>query len=103
MDQLKECYKEEYRWFAAYYLLCRQAIYAIDIATDFSPDIKYPTMLTVYILIMMVHVWLQPYKQRKLNILDSSILMTLILVFIGEHASYDKYFSIMDPSTDLVH
>ena len=51
-------------------------------------------MLTVYILIMMVHVWLQPYKQRKLNILDSSILMTLILVFIGEHASYDSTLAL---------
>ena len=42
----------------------------------------------------MVHVWLQPYKQRKLNILDSSILMTLILVFIGEHASYGSTLAL---------
>ena len=90
IDQLKGCYKEEYRWFAAYYLICRQVIYAVDIATDFLPNIKYTTMLTVYILIMMVHVWLQPYKQRKLNMLDSSILMTLMLVFIGEHTTSDS-------------
>ena len=87
MDQLKGRYKVEYQWFAAYYMICRQVIYAVDIATDFLPDIKYTTMLTVYILIMMVHVWVQPYKQRKLNILDSSILMTLILVFIGGHTT----------------
>ena len=48
---------------------------------------SYPIMLTVHILIMMVHVWLQPYKQRKLSILDSFILMILMLVFIGEHTS----------------
>ena len=88
MDQLKGCYKEEYRWFAAYYLICRQLIYVLDIGTDFLSPFKYTTMLPVYILIMMVHVWLQPYKQRKLNILDSSILITLILVYIGEHTSY---------------
>ena len=92
MDQLKGCYKEEYRWFAAYYLLCRQLLYVVDIGTDFMPDsfpeTKFPIMLTVYVLITMVHVWLQPYKQRKLNILDSSILMTLVLVFIGEHTTY---------------
>ena len=26
LDQLQGCYKDEYRWFAAYYLLCRQLI-----------------------------------------------------------------------------
>ena len=96
MDQLKGCYKEEYHWFAAYYLLCRQLIYAVDISTDFMPgfmsyfksDAKFPIMLTVYVLIIIVHIWLQPYKERKLNMLDSCILMTLMLVFIGEHISY---------------
>ena len=92
MDQLKGCYKEEYRWFAAYYLLCRQLLYAVDIGTDFipdgMPDAKFISMLTVYILTMMIHIWLQPYKERKLNVLDSCILMTLILVSIGENATY---------------
>ena len=96
MDQLKGCYKEEYRWFAAYYLLCRQVIYAVDISTDFLqssyyyliPNAKFPIMLTVYILILLVHIWFQPYKERKLNVLDSCILMTLMLVFIGEHTTY---------------
>ena len=88
IDQLKGCYKEEYQWFAAYYLICRQVIYVLDIGTDFLSSIKFPIMLSFYTLIMMVHVWLQPYKQRKLNMLDSSILVTLILVYIGEHISY---------------
>ena len=88
MDHFKGCYKEEYRWFAAYYLLCRQLLYAVDIGTDFFLYVKFPIMLTVYVLIIMVHVWFQPYKQRILNVLDSCILMTLMLVFIGEHASY---------------
>ena len=88
LDQLKGCYKQEYRWFTAYYLLCRQVIYAVDIGTDFIPNYKYGLMVMVYVLIMMFHVWLQPYKQRRLNILDSTILMTLMLVYIGEHTSY---------------
>ena len=94
IDQLKGCYKEEYHWFTAYYLICRQVIYVLDIGTDFSSSIKYPIMLTSYILIMMVHVWLQPYKQRKLNILDSSILVTLIIVYIGEHNSYGSTLAL---------
>ena len=88
MDQFKGCYREECCWFAAYYLLCRQIIYVVDICTDFAPIIKFPIMLSVYVLIIMVHVWLQPYKQRKLNVLDSSILIILMIVFIGEYTSY---------------
>ena len=88
IDQLMGCYKEEYRWFAAYYLLCRQLLYAVDLFTDFKLSLKFVIMLTVYVLIMMVHIWLQPYKERKLNVLDSCILMTLMLVFIGEHTTY---------------
>ena len=88
MDQLKGCYKEEFRSFAAYYLVCRQLLYAVDISTDFISGGKFPIMLIFYVLIVMVHVWFQPYKQRILNVLDSCILMTLMLAFIGEHASY---------------
>ena len=92
MDQLKGCYKEEYHWFAAYYLLCRQLLYVVDIGTDFIsdsfPEAKFPIMLTVYVLITMVHVWLQPYKQRKL------------LIFIGEHTTYGS--TVVFP-TGFVH
>ena len=90
IDQFKGCYKEKYRWFAAYYLLCRQLLYAVDIGTDFAPYLKFPIMLTVYVLIVMVHNWLQPYKQRILNVLDNCILTTLMFVFIGEHMFYSS-------------
>jgi len=44
LDQLQGCYKEEYRCFAAYYLLCRQVIYIADVITEFvsaSADFYY--------------------------------------------------------------
>ena len=73
----------------SYYLLCRQLLYA-DIGTDFILYAKFPIMLTVYVFIIMVHNWLQPYQQRILNVLDSCILMTLMLVFIGEHTTFSS-------------
>jgi len=87
MDQLNGCYKEEYHWFAAYYLLCRQLIYAVDIVTDFMTNTKFPVLLTTYLVIMMIHVLLQPYKEKTLNALDTCILVLFMLVFIGEHAT----------------
>ena len=88
MDQFKGCYKEKYHWFAAYYLLCRQAIYVMDIATDFASNFKFAFMLIIYAVIVIVHIGFQPYKERKLNVLDSYILMTLMIVYIGEHTTY---------------
>ena len=29
LDQLQGCYKDEYCWFAAYYLICRQVLFLI--------------------------------------------------------------------------
>ena len=90
MDQLKGCYKEEYRWFIAYYLICRQVLYGTNNLTDYflgfqnnydiiaTPFPKFTIMLIVCILIMTTHVWVQPYKNKGLNILDSFILLCLV-------------------------
>jgi len=100
IDQLMGCYKEEYRWFAAYYLMCRQVLYGVNDLVDYTsglwfisvsnpkiinptPFSKFTIMLTICILIMMIHVWFQPYKKKGLNILDSVILLTLVCLLIS--------------------
>ena len=100
IDQLQGCYKEEYRWFAAYYLICRQVLYGTNIILDFvsaawnknakwfgapSPEDNTPStvMLIIVITIVVIPLWLQPYKRRDLNILDSAILFTLVFLMIS--------------------
>ena len=91
VDQLMGCYKEEYRWFAAYYLICRQVLYGVNDLVDYgsgfwvtrpmlniTPFSKFVIILTTCIFIMVVHVWYQPYKRKGLNILDGNILITLV-------------------------
>ncbi|XP_065901387.1 uncharacterized protein [Dysidea avara] len=80
IDQLQGCYKEEYRWFVAYYLICRQVIYGTDIVTQFLSVNPSVTILMVCILMFAIHLWFQPYKRRSLNFFDSIILLILILV-----------------------
>ena len=80
IDQLQGCYKEEYRWFAAYYLVCRQVIYGTDIVTQFLSVNPSVTILMVCILMFAIHLWFQPYKKRSLNFFDSIILLILIVV-----------------------
>ena len=94
LDQLQGCYKEKYRWFAAYYLLCRQVIYIADILTEFvstSADFyytdrylyKYLSLLVICILIMIIHIWVQPYKEKSLNMFDGIILLTLVFAIVA--------------------
>ena len=91
IDQLKGCYKEEYYWFAAYYLICRQVLYGVNNLVDYcsgfwasndsiidTPYPKFTIMLTICILIMVMHISFQPYKNKDLNILDGFILLSLV-------------------------
>ena len=79
IDQLQGCYKEEYRWFAAYYLICRQVIYAMDITMQFLSVKPSSIILIACILIFAIHLWFQPYKAKSLNFFDAVILLIMIL------------------------
>ena len=108
VDQLMGCYKEEYRWFAAYYLICRQILYGInnliDLCSGFwiseaiihpTPFSKFVIMLTICIFVMVVHVWFQPYKRKGLNILDSVILMTLVGLLVSSLDYWNRMISVV--------
>ena len=79
LDQFQGCYKDKYRWFAAYYLICRQVI--IMIAYSFNND--YYNMIFYLqgtcVVIAGIHVWIQPYKSALLNGLDGVMLLLMIL------------------------
>ena len=74
MEQFQGCYKDQYHWFAAYYLICRLVIIAIA----FANALYY--LQTACIIIVMIHIWFWPYKHDILNVLDGIILLTMILV-----------------------
>ena len=80
VDQFQGCYKDKYRWFAAYYLICRQVIILIvHVGSGNYYYILYG-LQTVCVIIAMIHKWLQPYKNSFLNGLDGVILLILVLV-----------------------
>ena len=79
LDQFRGCYKDRHRWFAAYYLVCRLVIFFIVYVLNYN----YYTMLfylqTACIIIAMIHIWVQPYKDELLNSLDGVILLVMVL------------------------
>jgi len=90
LDELQGCYKSEFRWFIAYYLICRQVIYVANILSDIllwmcsvEPVIvELITLLSLCSVILAIHLWFQPYRRQDLNILDTAILSTLVLQLV---------------------
>ena len=80
LDQFKDCYKDQYRWFASYYLICRLAIMLIVYFanSDYRKMIYY--LQTACVVIIMTHTWVQPYKNDALNVLDTAILLVMLLI-----------------------
>ena len=80
MDPFQHCYKDKYRWFGAYYLICRQVLILIV----YVGNRNYYNMLyylqTACIVIAMIHGYVQPYKSHLLNGLDGLILLIVVLV-----------------------
>ena len=80
LDQFQGCFKEKHRWFAAYYLICRQVIISIVYVgnKDYYNMLFY--LQSICIIIAMIHFWFQPYKSQLLNALDGILLFMLVMV-----------------------
>ena len=78
LDQFQGCYKDHLHYFASYYLICRQVLIAIAFNSSFDNALYY--LQAVSIIIVTIHVWVQPYRSSTLNVLDGIILLTMILV-----------------------
>ena len=80
LDQFQGCYKDKYRWFAAYYMICRLIIIIIIIANFSDVFISRYLLLTASTIIALVHETIRPYANNILNIFDGTILQLMILV-----------------------
>ena len=79
LDQFQGCYKDKYRCFAAYYLICRQVIFAIVLTSNRSYYDTAFYLLAASIIIAGIHMWMQPYRRPLLNGLDGIVLLLMIL------------------------
>ncbi|XP_065917124.1 uncharacterized protein [Dysidea avara] len=80
LNEFRGCYKDKHRWFAAYYLICRQVIVVIVYAVNSNYDNMLFYLQTACIVIAMIHMWAQPYQDESLNALDGIILLVMVLV-----------------------
>ena len=77
LDQFQGCYKDKYRCFAGYYMICRLLIITIVIVNSI---ISTYLLIAVCQIIDLIHVTVKPYNKEILNKLDTLILHLIIFV-----------------------
>ena len=92
LDQFQGCYKDKYRYFAAYYMICRLIIITIIIANISEAYISQYLLITVNTIIAVIHQTVRPYADNILNIYDTGILYTMVAVTVLQMFDYLNAF-----------
>ena len=82
LDQFQGCYKDKYRWFAAYYMICRLLIISIIIVFTSNDFTARYLLITVCAVIVLVHLMIKPYNSNILNMFDAILLLLLVLATV---------------------
>ena len=82
LDQFQCCYKDNYRCFAAYYMICRLIIITIIIANSSNDFIFQYLLISVCTIMALIHENVKPYHNHFLNVFDGTILHLLVLVSV---------------------
>ena len=80
LDQFQGCYKDKYRCFSAYYMICRLLIITIILINSSNDLVFQYLLITVSMVMAIIHQLFRPYSSSMLNRFDGVILQLLILV-----------------------
>ena len=99
LDQFQGCYKDKYRCFAGYYMLCRLVIILLVIVKISDDFINQYILISSCALMQLIHVLVQPYISTFLNVFDG-IILQLIVIISGLPAvkffdNYDEMFILV--------
>ena len=72
LDQFQGCYKDKYRCFAGYYIICRLVIIVIIIIKSSNDFIAHYLIITACVVLNLIHQLLKPYADNYLNLFDGA-------------------------------
>ena len=90
LDQFQGCYKDKFRWFAAYYMICRLVIITITIIFTSNDFTGQYLLITVCAAMVLIHLVVKPYNATVLNILDGILLLFLVLTTVLLLTEFDE-------------
>ena len=91
LDQFQGCYKDKYRCFAGYYMICRLLIMTIVIVDTSNNAVISYSLITACGIIDLIHLLIKPYNNKFINQLDGVILH--IIIFISALPLFDDFRS----------
>ena len=80
LDQLQGCYRDRFRYFAAYYMICRLVIIVIIIFNPPNDFTAHYLIIIACVIMDLLHQFSRPYVDNFLNLFDGAILYQKILV-----------------------
>ena len=80
LDQFQGCYKDKYRGFAAYYMLCRLLIILIIIATSSNSNTAQYLLVILNTTMALIQLTIKPYASTILNMFDGFVLQLMVVV-----------------------
>ena len=80
MDHFQGGYKNKYRSFASYYMICRMVIIVIVVANPSNYFTTQYLLITASTILALIHLVVRPYKRNILNIFDGFVLQIMSLV-----------------------
>ena len=80
LDQFQGCYKDKYRCFAAYYMICRLVIITIVVVNSSNNFVAIYMLTFVSGVIALIHQTTKPYNNKILNKFDGTILQLIIFI-----------------------
>ena len=91
LDEFQSCYKDRFRFMAAYYFICRLCYIGYlttPVASLYFIQTQYAVQFTSFVF-LMIHVFMQPYQSGLLNLIDTILLADIVLVTLlyGETAT----------------
>ena len=80
LDQFQGCYRDRFRCFASYYMICRLVIIVIIIVNSPNDFTTLYLIIIACVIMALAHQLLKPYKDNYLNLFDGAVLHLTILV-----------------------
>ena len=82
LDQFQGCYKDNYRCFAGYYMICRLVIMIIVIANSSNEFIASYVLIVACGIIALIHLTVKLHNNEVLNKFDGLFLIMIVFITV---------------------
>ena len=80
LDQFQCCYKDKYRCFAGYYMICRLVIILLVIINIFNEFTTQYLLISLCAIMGLIHLLFRPYASTFLNVFDGITLQLIVII-----------------------